>query len=788
MAAIGTFVHDIGSREIRIRFDVSVVGAESPSSYVLAAAPGVHVPTIAAVHYYDADLTSVRLVLDTALCHGQTYSCQVLGLYSSGGNPVTTAPFSFSATDVDCPRVLGAYQSLRGCIDIVCDRPVGLTSVAAAAALDGAGPSTTMTLVPWTSAIPENTVRFSYASAPGAGYSITFSDIVDVSGNACASGTIDLTLAYKPSVYADLVQAQSIRTFVADVSNATRFSTAVLRMFFNCPMLNSDIVNAANWTIYQSGPHIDADGDATHQITAPDAVDSPTFIALVNNSKAMLNAHLMSPAHIVTDLDDVILTPDAGDDLAAWHLLYDDGGVRDAYMKHYERIDMHLYADHLHIPDLTLGWPSDVANDLKAKFNAHILPFFPTTLSSAYSPIGSIVNFASSSNAPPVTDQYTWFADLHVLSDAAEANFLVNYSGLKSEDSASTASGTAWFLSSIRPPAVMSIPRFLRGAVVRADCGMEISDMDSVALRDYRSGASLKATASSSSSLPILWWAFNNVLQAYKVHISNPLIPPYLGARHVVPTPPSPPGPVVVYGDYATVMDLSVLIAKANAFKAKLGAHTTSDVYHHGRDVDIDTPDAFDAKSLESLVIDLRLHLTRHNSYGAQAFGGVIPIAPFYHIHPGAGIISASIRDLVVFDMDGAVDGSIVSFSVPMSKMWIDNHPNVVDRTVLGAVSGSFEAVDTFPVLTSAVARPGLSPANPAMLMSDAVELYMSKPMRSDDITPGVNVTIVGAPITPLNASWLNDRVASVRVTNMSASPYSVSAIGLYDIAGNLIG
>jgi len=853
MASIGIFVHDLGSREIRVRFDIPVSEAES-FTYVLTSIGG-YVPSIVDVSFYDADNTSIKIKLDAALTRGQTYSCQVLN-----GSPVTTVPFDFLATDKDIPHVLGAYQSLRGCVDVICDRPVATTSVAATANLApaGGGLPVAMTLVPWAAGQSLNAVRFSYAAAPvDSEFVVQYADVVDISGNTCDSGQVSLTLAYSINPltsYADLTQAGVISARVADVSNAEGFATAVLRVFFNCPMSGADVISPVKWTIAQSGAHVAP--DAINVVSAPDATDDPSMIVLVNDEKAKFNAHLISHAHLVTDSAHEIITPDAVDIGTARMLLSE---IEIVLTDHYDREDLHFYADHVH--PVGSGASYADANTLKTAFNKHLTGSYGLAFSNAYSPVGPIVNFASSANASVTSDQFTWFADLHMATDATKASFSVGFIGINSEDAGSVATGTVMADPAEKTPGVVSVARFFRGATIRLDCEAEMLDVDAARLRDsgmstistsiaapsngqilpqpvifvestagfppsgsfwietsmttleqvdytglsggnsftgctggvgtMSTGGSInlisapsapRVVAVSSTSLPALLWAFNNVLQAYRTHIDSFS---WLGAGHKSPDPD-----VVAPGDYATIMDLALLIAKANAFKTRLTTHMTAPAYHYNPDAGVDAVDAFDMASLENLIIDMRVRLSRHNSSGfIPGPYGTLPSAPIYHGYPGVGIVSAVVHDLIVVTFDGAMNGNILEFSTSIVKSWQDNRPSVVTKSIPGSVEEFFAAVDDSPSLTAAVARPGYSPARAGpYLLTDAVELYLSKPMRNQALTLGTNIIITGSPISTINAEWLNDRTIFVQVTNMLAAVYSVDAPGLRDVAGNLIG
>lgn len=776
MAAVSIFVHDLGSRELRVKFGAPVESADNPAAYLLAAAGSEHVPTVTSAAYYDADKMSVVLTLSEALTRFGSYTCAAVNLWSSDGVPVTSTPFAFVAADVDRPVAVGAFLSARGCIDVVFDRDVAQTSGSAEADLvaDGVVP---MTLVPWVSGRPENSVRFQFGSAPtGPGFEVHFNYVTDVSGNS-SSGAIPLTLAHEATSYADLVQARVTAAHLVDVSNSVQFCTAVVRAYFNCPMYASDVANLSKWSVTQQTAHTAA--DPSNEVTAADAIGEPSLITLLNQIKAKLNAHFVSHAHVSPDSANAVTEVDATDFESAFALLQDEQAV---YLQHLARLESHLYADELHLCDApapggladSIAW----ANQLKACLNGHVAAEYPVPFSTAYSPIGPVVNFASEANAAPVTDPHTWFADLHLRTSATDARLNVSTIAIRSEDLASSSSDSIDVEPLASPPQVLSTVPLVRGAVVRTAGGLEILDADSI--RVFQGSDAVGVRVQTIGSLPAMLWAYNNVLHAYKMHISDPLLDPFVGAGHKVLDTVN----TVSIGEYATAMDLGSLISRANALKEKMTAHMTSGVFHYGQDGLLDAPDASDASTLTNLLEELQAHLLRHNSAGFGPNGDTAREAPLYHEFPGVGVMSAPVRDLAVISAGGLLNSAEVSFAVGSAKSWRDNRPTPAGRIVPGEVSGSFSGIDVPPVMTSAVARGGLDHAAPSrFLLSDSIELYMSKPMRHLAVLPGVGVAIPGVSV--LDASWLSDRVASVRVVGMSAIPYTVQVTGMRDLAGN---
>lgn len=785
--AVGTFVHDIGSREIRVRFDAPVLEADDAGAYALVVSPSNTrpnpvVPSVVDAAYYDADRLSVKLVLSAALSSSALYDCSVSGLFADDGSAVSTLPFTFAAADRDIPIAVGAFQSLTGHIDVIFDRPVAVTSVAAVALLLGGGPGTVlMTLVPWSSGQSEYAVRFSYASAQASGpYSIRYDDVTDSSNNV-GSGQIPVTLAYEANGYSELIDLQIVSANIVDVSNAKGFETAVVRVHFNCPVTASSVTNTANWTCDQSGAHMAPDPD--NAAVSPNASDLPSLITLVNELKLRLNNHFMSHAHIVVDAANMFSTADAIDLATACSLL---SAEQDSFLNHLELEPTHSYPDQLHSFDevtaTILSTAISAANTLKANLNGHILEDYPLAFSSMYSPLGPIANFASSSTAAPVSDQHTWFVDLHLATGAVKAPLNIGCT-------VAPESGGLYVLDAVAQPmtyspTVLSVTPFVRGAVIRMASGGEIQDMEAARLRQ---GVSTAFRVSARPSLPSALWAFNNALHAYSMHISNPAVFPYLGAGHlaldVVNT--------VSLSNYASVMDLSALISKVNAFKTKLNAHITSSSYHFGSDEGIDVQDATDMNTLADLIESIQTCLTRHNSSGFEPNALTLPALRMYHSFPGIGVLSASLRDLIVVETDCLKIGDQTQFEVPVVRTWRDNRPNVSDQAVPGVLSCVFTGIDAPPVLVSAVARPGFNPDSPSpIIVTDSVDLYMSKSMRTLSILPSPHGSLPYVSIGSMavvGTGWLSDRVASIQVVNMQSIGYSASASNFQDVAGNFL-
>jgi hypothetical protein len=164
----------------------------------------------------------------------------------------------------------------------------------------------------------------------------------------------------------------------------------------------------------------------------------------------------------------------------------------------------------------------------------------------------------------------------------------------------------------------------------------------------------------------------------------------------------------------------------------------------------------------------------------------MLPLFPYFHNYPGVSIVSSVILDTIDIRFDGINDAKNHKLVIPVIKSWKDNRPNVKNRVKLGKIAEEFKSVDNHPVLVSAVARPGYSKNEPEYLMPDRVELYLSKAMRNQSLFNS-NVSISGSVIDLINVDWINDKVISVCVTNMSSVLYDVEAFDVCDTFGNPI-
>lgn len=781
--------HQLTSRRVRILFGFPVTDTAldlAHYSFAAVVPPTTYVPAAESVEFYDERRRAVVITFAERLTTGMDYSVGVDGVVYETGETILNGSRNFTANVTDPPRAVGAFLSKRGAVDIVFDRPVGPYSALASFSIRDAagGPSFAMTQLTWSGeGVPDTTLRATFPpTTPTAdAFVIDFSGVSDVSMNP-SSGTVPLTLALRspaPYSYADLTQLQLIDAYVTDVSS-DYLRTATVRVFFSCPVLDADVVG--NWTLTMDGPHPET--DTVDAVAAPDATDLASLLTLSNDLKAKLNAHLViDQVHVVPDPGNAVTSPDAVDLASAATLINE---MQSRLLSHFSNRRSHLYPDTVHpfLP-LTVG-PADlslaisVANLLlKANYNAHLAAAYPLSFSSVYSPpIGQIQAYsreAVADRAFDVDSPHTYYADLHVFMDvdAPAVNVLAS---LTSEDGGSVTS-TLDYTGSISARAA-SAPASVRSHLVRLDEAVEVRFDREIRLSSGSpisvlgpDGSGIPAETGVSATLRSALWAYNNALEAYRYHI----IPGAAG--HQDPDFSN----LVSPSDYA-VLPLSSAIASVNDFRQKLTSHLSSAIFHFHPDPDtVRAPEATDSESLIALIADIRRVVSGHN----------VRVGP--HSTPGYRMASASLFDVLRSGVRRMRDGLAHSMSGILSDGYVYNGlprsppPSEAEerlhRTVL---SLQFTGLAVRPSLASAVPRTAivLEEDFSLGLGSDAVEVFFSKPMHRVPLDSS-NLPVTGGSIQQKETGWTSPVTAEAVVLRMETIPYSVTAVGLTDEAGN---
>lgn len=375
--------HVLGPDEIRVTFTDPVDDtALNPAAYTIVALPGppAYVPSIESVSFFDSERRSVVLKLAASLTYSAEYSLSADGVFSYYGDTCTTG-CAFRASVPDPPRAVDAILAGDGYVDVVFDRPVGPYTSSATGVLAAFNllPDATnsyhqayLTSIPWTTAIPENNVRFMMSGVPTfyGPPMVSFIGVTDISGNS-GGGLIPLSVANPPSIpyyFGTALQARQVIAFVDSLSNGPGGpGRAIVNVFFNRPMLASDVTNLVKWIVNQQGFH--PVGDTVNGISATPYPALSDLVSFCNTYRTAYNAHASN----------LTLHPDLPVSLDQTAIIALSADLRSKFNAHVASFSAsffpHVAADLSNlVTDPAPESISDaiaVLNSLKSKFNSH---------------------------------------------------------------------------------------------------------------------------------------------------------------------------------------------------------------------------------------------------------------------------------------------------------------------------------------------------------------------------------------------------------------------------------
>jgi len=303
MSFFGFTAHVLDSNTIRVIFETPVTGsALNLDSYVLSPVTGIpeiFIPEIVSVEFFDGDMLSISLSLSASLTLSAVYSVSANGILSVDGRTSSTSSYNFTSVVPSPPLSTGSYLSNRSCLDVIFDKLVNDTSLAATAlifpVIQGVEqPSSVLTLVIDPS-IPKKNLRFTIPGGlvPGDQFIVRYQNVTDSSFNTASNGEVLLDvhlLTSPPWSYLDLSTPSVISSRVNRVVPPE--NRVYADVFFNCPMLDADISNVSNWIVTKEGVHLSG---MSSPVVAPDAIDDATLISLCSDLNAKFNSHLTSP-------------------------------------------------------------------------------------------------------------------------------------------------------------------------------------------------------------------------------------------------------------------------------------------------------------------------------------------------------------------------------------------------------------------------------------------------------------------------------------------------------------
>jgi hypothetical protein len=779
--------HQLNSNSVRLLFDSQLSDSIlDPSYYTITSLAPIGtavVPPIESVTFYDTTLYSVVINFSSSLTSGTSYHINIDGAFSLEGTYIF-AFNNFDANTIDPPRATGAFLSKRGAVDILFNKPVGPYSALATFSIRNAagGPGVSMSQLPWAGEdIPETTLRVELPPGmPTANsFVIDFINVVDESLNA-SSETVPLTLVLRtppPYTYSDLTQFQILDAFVTDVSSDV-FRTANVRVFFSCPVADS-LYDQSNWYLYISAGHQQI--DTVNYLTEGPAFDLPSLILLVNDVKLQMNGHFsIDQVHFASAVDDIIISPDAFDLDTSVTLINEIGMKLSSHMMR-NKVHSYLYDAFSFTPiDIDLLAAIDASYVIADSYYSHAMnDEYQLSFSTAYqSPVNPIIAYAQElipDAAFDVSGPYTYFADLKVNLDSDFPPITI-YASLMSEDTGSFIN--PWDYGYIVARSA-SAPAIVTSHSISIDEWVEIStDRDVSVVTESPltvtnpRGEKLPVSFSVHSSLPTLFWAFNNALESFRCH----MIP--AAAGHQINDTVN----VITLNDYV-MLPLSGAIASVNEVRLKIINHVSSAIFHYHSDpMNITAPSATDLDSLTILILDIISVLSSH----------LVKTGP--HLYPGYRMISAPIRDKIRISVQGMINGETHTVSGFFQDEYVYNGlpktpapSNAISKHHLNETSFSFIGLAIRPSISSVLPMSGLitSIDESPQFGSDHLEVYFSKPMREIPVN-SFNLPITGG-LTQKESMWISPFVVSVAVTKMTTASYGISAIGLTDEAGNLV-
>lgn len=795
---LGYDVHVIASNEIRIKYTIKVTdSALNINNYTITsiAPTGTAVtPSLISVLWYDSTQNSVVITTNINLTTYSDYSMTVSNIITADGSVISGVTKNFTANVLNSAKPIGAWQSKRGFIDILFDRPVGSYSSGASFYIRDASSflqGVIMAQSTWaTENITEYTLRVSLPSGtPKAnGFVIDFSGVQDSSMNP-SLGTVAITLfSLLPPPYSlyELLQLQIIDAYVLAV-DSEYLKFGIVRVFFNGPA-DVDVVKNTQFLMYQSGPHVKS--DVANEITA-----SRNVIPLANDIKAKFNAHIIqNGVHVVNDPENTILSPDAVDNIEAITIL-NEAEIK--FLNHYRNTISHKYPDfnnefvNVVIDQSNIALANDVATlSLKATYNIHIQSEQEVSFLSPQSGVmDDISRHSMSSDCYSVNSPFSYFIDLHVSLSSVFSTVRIA-ADVPSEDKLSFTSSknpTGNFIARSYSNSTSYLSHIVtpdKKISVLFSGDLSLQSSNSISVSDYSGNEMLLGLKSLSASLQNIAMTVNFLIVAFNHHISS------LSASH------ENPDIIDFIMSGITAPDIAVMIVKANELKYKLNNHVgnITGIYHiHADSRKVTTTDAVDLRSLSSVVASIRDVYISHNESGP-------------HSRPGIVVYNARYFDTIDIFIPGMMDSSFYSLNGKVNNSYlslpgngeIGKEYNFQNSTVLrftGDIATSildiavpFIGIATIPSLASAVPRSGIEISDDLKLHfeSDKIEVYFSKEMSMTPLDFS-NIKITGGSIIQKSANWISNRVASIQVVNMEKIAYSITATGLKDEAGNMV-
>lgn len=761
-------VHPLTERSVRVYFQdiISQSTAAIVSYYNLVNITPGFLPSIVSITPYSTDGRQYQITFDNPLTYSATYSMVIDGLVSVNGIPVTTAGHNFTATISGGPIVLGAFLSIRECIDVVFDRDVGPYSVGATGTLSNGVLTVPMVQVPWSSAIPSENLRFTIPVAAPAGddWYITASTPLDIAGNGRIS-TVKVSIPSsvpRPLTYAGA--GTTLQILDAHVTNNLKYYQANnIRIYFNFA-LDFSAINPANYSIAQILTHPTEDN--FNFITAPDALpgDLPALIILCNDIKSSINAHYTSPQVHFVDDPSSISAPNATNQPTCGAILIQ---AVSSYNSHILSEIFHNSKDGANAvllpgaPDpLDLNNLIVFANVLKQQFNIHILPSFPVSLSFS-SIIGPLTGDYAIVSNNPIDSDHTWSVELRVNSLSPKTSYLLQCS-VTSSDGGSTTNPATTGQIIVKPcdsplisfggynEDVQTIGYLLNKNVSAVDSEVIIT----TGLDQFN--ATVRPGISPAAALWMLTelWIEYDTHRLYQQHYQTD------GVNFI---------------SIFNIPNILSFVNSANQFLATFGAHRAGATYHGISDV-TNYPSIPATTYAEALVLvyALRRAFINHT------------LEASLHVGSREKWVSSPEHDSIVLHTPIQEISQEYTAETPVVSdfTYLDN-PNIFES--YDTLSLSFYGRGANPEVAAVIPIEAVSyyRENPTFT-SDVLEVYLDKRMSQDDLSL-VTVTPAGPAPAPVikKRIWNSSTSFTLNVSGTSPIFYLLNASSLTDEAGN---
>ena len=765
MAVYDYIVNALSGNSVRVFFAEEVLEQDAldiSRYYFNAITPGAYLPRIIKITPFSSDRRQYQITFDRDLTHSSIYSFIIKKMPSIEGNKIRSSAHNFNTYSLSGPVLLGAFLSVRGCVDLVFDRSVGPYSASASVDLCSSTNQVSMTQVSWDSSIPENNLRFTVPATidPDQNWYVNASSVYDISTNYITSGVVYLSVPNsvpRPLTFAQVNQLQVIDSFI---TNWEREQNVInVRVFFNFALSSRSASDPLNYLAYQINTH--PTPDDYFYVTSGPAFDLTSLITVLNDLKSKFSSHVKAPQVHLSNSLSLVLPPDASDATSAAVLL---NGLIQEYESHRLSEDLHNSKDPANVAPFGIATSSDIpgmlslTNTLVASYNRHIGVAYQLNLTS----FGLVPEITSTGSLESnrVDSDFVWYVDLRYNSLSPKSQIVVGCT-VESSDGLSTTSIFDYTgVTFPRPADHRASPighsyKSHTSLVLKTDSDISLP-LDEVEI-SKPGGFPFTRRARVSTSFPAAFWALQESWIQYDNHR---VIQSHLNtdAYNTV--------------DLSDLPTESTFIDSVNLLLTKFNSHRTGSLFHGLSDsYPLPLVPATDIESATVLLVLIRQAINAHT------------MNPGLHVGSSEAWLSAPNFDSVHLDTGCLKIGELYNFSFKVMKS-AEYLTQPSGFSIDSDIIYNFSSVGYMPSVASVVPLNAVSVFNTTPgFTSDSVEIFFDKPMDTLSIS-GLNIT--GSGIFIQDKRWISDFSAKINVANMRNTSYSLEAL-VTDIAGNQV-